>query len=320
MVGALARRGPDSEGFHVFPSASFGHRRLSIYDLSDAGKQPMLSPDGQLAVVFNGAIYNHLELRAELVAAGYRFKSHTDTEVLLHAIDHWGARAALDKLRGMFSFVSVRHIHGRVHVFAAIDPAGMKPLAWTIAPDPDAPNTRTLLLASDCDALRDLMPVKPALDPIGLCHVLSIGYSPAPGTVWSGVQKFVPGTFLEWSTGDAAPTLGTYWSPPNHAADEADAEVFEHLLARITREHLIGDVPVGMFLSAGLDSASIALALADSGADVSRIAGYTLSTSAPTDEAADASSIARMLGMPEGTVKSHLHRARVALGEMMKEQ
>src|SRR5688572_7944357 len=104
MMSTLARRGPDGEGLEVWDTAALGHRRLAIFDLSDAGYQPMLSPDSTIGVVFNGAIYNFRELRLELETQGYQFKSHTDTEVLVHGYRAWGLEALLARLRGMFAF------------------------------------------------------------------------------------------------------------------------------------------------------------------------------------------------------------------------
>ena len=303
-IALLSRRGPDGHACRAVANnhALLGHTRLAIQDLSAAAAQPMSTPDGSLTISYNGEIYNAPELRSQLTASGRTFHTRSDTEVLLHAIAEWGPRPALDKLRGMFSFVAVQHANGRTNVFAAVDPAGMKPLAWTLAPDPDAPGERLLMLASECDALRELMPTKPRVDATGLRHVLSVGYCPAPHTVWAGVQKLGPGTFLEWN-GAAEPTVGAWWSPPAHPSEAHDAEPFDLLLARLANDHLIGDVPVGMFLSAGLDSASIALALAERATPMSSIASYTLSTNAPTDEAADAAEIARMLGMTHRTIR-----------------
>jgi asparagine synthase (glutamine-hydrolysing) len=119
MVSALAHRGPDGEGVEVWDAAVLGHRRLAIFDLSEAGRQPMLSPDGLTGVVFNGAIYNFLALRDELEARGYEFRSHTDTEVLIHGYREWGIDALVARLRGMFAFAlwddrsASRRLHGR---------------------------------------------------------------------------------------------------------------------------------------------------------------------------------------------------------------
>src|SRR5829696_707631 len=128
MMSTLARRGPDGEGLEVWDRAVLGHRRLSIFDLSDAGRQPMLSPDASVGIVFNGAIYNFRELRAELEAQHYTFQSHTDTEVLVHGYDAWGLDRLLDKIRGMFAF-ALWDDRKRT-LFLVRDRLGVKPLLY----------------------------------------------------------------------------------------------------------------------------------------------------------------------------------------------
>ncbi len=304
----LSRRGPDGRGVLSACNnhALLGHTRLAIQDLSDLGAQPMSTPDGSLTLVYNGEIYNTPALRDDLRDVGRVFRTHSDTEVLLHALDEWGLLDTLSRLRGMFSFVAVREVAGDVRVMAAVDPAGMKPLVWTLTDDPDAgtrSQSKALSIASECDALRLLVPGPPALNPDALIRVLSIGYSPAPDTVWKNFHKLPPGTLLEWTTHDtAAPRITPYWSPPMHADDSQPQASFAPLLQQLTAEHLIGDAPIGIFLSAGLDSTSIALALADSGAPMSRIQAFTLGQDVPADEAADAAAIAHALGMPHTTI------------------
>ncbi len=303
-IAALSRRGPDGQDIRSVAShhALLGHTRLAIQDLSHSAAQPMSTPDGALTITYNGEIYNAPDLRRELETLGHTFRTRSDTEVLLNAIAEWGPRPALEKLRGMFSFVAIRHEHNRTTVFAAVDPAGMKPLCWTLISSAANSGTPNLILASDCDALRELLPSKPSLDVTALHHILSIGYSPAPRTVWQGINKLPPGSFLEWD-GVAPPTVGPWWSPPEHIHESRDPKSFEHLLSRLAADHLIGDVPIGIFLSAGLDSTSIAVALAQSGTSMSSIAAYTLSTNDPIDEAADAAALAHSLGMPHRTVR-----------------
>lgn len=299
----LARRGPDGRGVHATTHALLGHTRLAIQDLSVAAAQPMVTPDGSLSLVYNGEIYNAPALRTELRSEGRVFRTHSDTEVLLHALDCWGLKETLERIRGMFSFVAVRERAGTVHVMAAVDPAGMKPFVWSVADDPEVRGGKCLLIASDCDAMGHLAAAAPTLNIGALRRVLSVGYVAAPETVWYGVRKLTSGGCLEW-TGRAsdAPVVSTYWQPPTGADAGHDESSFVPLLRRLATEHLIGDVPVGMFLSAGLDSASIALALHESGAEMSRIQAFTLSTGDPADEAADAGEIARALGMPHRVI------------------
>src|ERR1044071_753872 len=129
MMSTLARRGPDGQGVKIWRGAVLGHRRLAIYDLSELGAQPMLSPDGAVGITFNGAIYNFRELRAELEAAGYNFKSHTDTEVLLHGYDAWGLDKLLERIRGMFAF-ALWDDRKRT-LFLVRDRLGVKPLLYS---------------------------------------------------------------------------------------------------------------------------------------------------------------------------------------------
>ncbi|MBY0262371.1 MAG: asparagine synthase C-terminal domain-containing protein, partial [Phycisphaerales bacterium] len=171
---------------------------------------------------------------------------------------------------------------------------------------PDSHAGPTLTLASDCDALRALLPSAPALDPSSLIRVLTYGYCPAPHTMWSGVRKLGPGQRLHWKHSEPAPQLVSWWHPPQTLAPSATTDLdADTRLTNVCAEHLIGDVPVAMFLSAGIDSAAVALALHRSGADMSRITALTLSTGDSTDggdESADAADLAHRLGMPHRVV------------------
>ena len=150
-IATLSRRGPNGHAVRSVANnhALLGHTRLAIQDLSENAAQPMSTPDGSLTITYNGEIYNAPDLRRELESLGHTFRTRSDTEVLLNAIAQWGPRPALDKLRGMFAFVAVQYDHARTTIFAAVDPAGMKPIAWTLVPNPDAPGATQLLIASD---------------------------------------------------------------------------------------------------------------------------------------------------------------------------
>jgi|GEM_PF-1168364 len=302
----LARRGPDAGRTQHLASgrATLIHRRLAIQDPSHAADQPLhadLPDGGTLWLVYNGELYNAPSLRARLESLGARFTTHSDTEVVLHAVRLLGFLPALDLFRGMFALVCLTIApDGDLELDAAVDHAGMKPLAFHFSTAP-AP---TLTLASDCDALRALLPEKPELDQAALLRVLTLGYSPAPNTMWAGIRKLGPGQRLQWSTRQPAPLVATWWSPPEALAISSrpdHARDAEDLLTTVCADHLIGDVPVAMFLSAGIDSAAVALSLKRSGADMSRITALTLSTADTTDggdESADAADLARRLGMP----------------------
>ena len=303
----LSRRGPDGHGTHVTPHTLLGHTRLSIQDLSVSAAQPMSiingEDNGSLTLIYNGEIYNAPALRTELQTNGRTFRTHSDTEVLLHAIDCWGHVEALSRVRGMFSFAAIRETNNGLHLIAAVDPAGMKPLVWSLIDDPEARGEKLLVIASDCDALRLLTPASPAIDIDAIRCMLSIGYIPAPHTAWTNIHKLLPGTMLEWSGGACKPpVVMSYWQPPSETNLSHNEAAFAPMLEELVTEHLIGDVPVGMFLSAGLDSISIALALHNSGADMSRIQACTLSDGDPSDESSDAVAFAHALGMPHRVI------------------
>jgi asparagine synthase (glutamine-hydrolysing) len=303
-MARLRRRGPDGEGSWCSPCgrARLGHARLAINDLSDAARQPMVWPDaarhadiggdadGAVALVFNGEIYNAPALRRELQGLGHGFASTGDTEVVLRGHLAWGFGPMLERLAGMFSIVLWDGRSGEA--FAAVDHAGMKPLAWAV-------REGALLAASDCDALRAILPEQPELDGVGLCHVLTLGYCPPARTVWSGVRMLEPGQAMRFVPGDASPTLWRHWSPPDEAgvAPESpgrDRETFEGLFETVVGEHLLSDVPVGLFLSGGLDSTAVALALRRLGRPVKAL---TLGLAGVDDEGPAAAETAAMLGL-----------------------
>lgn len=286
-MARLARRGPDGHGTYQTADRRvlLAHTRLAIQDLTDAGRQPMSDrePDPTISVTFNGEIYNAPALRRELERVGYTFRSHADTEVLVHGYAHWGIDGVLERLCGMFAFVLLdQRAPNAPIIHGAVDPASMKPLTWAFINDA-APR---LAIASDCDTILAAWTGESGflrrLDAEGLCHVLSVGYCPAPGTVWRGINKLRPGEKLTWRVGnDATPTISRYWHAPENlhtttARDEQDQ--FEQLWRTIVDEHMLADVPVGLFLSAGLDSSSVALALAQSGR-CNQVTAYTLTAS-----------------------------------------
>lgn len=307
-MNRLARRGPDGSGIWRSPDAriTLAHTRLAIQDLSAAASQPMHSADGTVALIYNGEIYNAPALRSELIREGARFCTHSDTEVLLESLRIRGIERTLESLRGMFAFAAViTNRDGSRTLHAAVDHACMKPLVWCFAPT--GAYGPTLTLASDCDALAALLPERPTIDHAALAHILSAGYIAAPRTVYTGVHALGPGQRLEWRIDDESPPrVSTWWSPPESLAapvsDEREQAHFNDLLPRIVSEHLIGDVPIALFLSAGLDSSAIALALKRAGADMSRIRAFTLTTG-HHDESADARALAERVGMPHESVR-----------------
>jgi asparagine synthase (glutamine-hydrolysing) len=305
---ALARRGPDGAGELTICSGrvTLLHRRLSIQDLGARAAQPMTSMDGSVSLVFNGEIYNVVELRTKLERQGARFNTRSDTEVLLHALRLWGLADTLEMLRGMFAFVAIRQHGTQIDIEAAVDHVAMKPLLWSF--EHSAKSGPTLSIASDADALMALLPRRPGLDPVGLCHVLSVGYCPQPLTMWQGIHALRPGHVMRWRVGEThGPQVARWWQPPEsaHASTRhADAafdfrQTFEH----VVHEHLVGDVPIGMFLSAGLDSSAVALALHSRKAGHDLPIAYSLTSGGPDDESTDARALATALGMRHETIR-----------------
>ena len=258
MTDLLRHRGPDGEGHHFDGPLGLGHRRLSIIDLSDAGRQPMSTPDGQLWISLNGEIYNYQELRAELEAKGHTFRSHTDTEVLLHLYQDEGPEC-LSRLNGMFAF-AVWDARRR-RLFLARDHFGIKPLYYTHT------NT-TFAFASEIKALVGADGVRAELDQDGLADYVTFQFTLGDKTLFRGVRKLLPGHYLIVESG-ADPVIRQYWDV-NFEVDtgrtEADFQQrLRELLDDSVRLQLRADVPVGAHLSGGLDSTTVTALAAATG-------------------------------------------------------
>lgn len=254
MLRSLRHRGPDDEGLWQGKSgeARFAHARLSILDLSAAGHQPMSTPDGRFTITFNGEIYNFAELRAGLVAQGVPLRSHTDTEVILNLYIQDGP-ACVKKLRGMFAF-AIWDEHERSCFFAR-DPFGIKPLYYTIIPD-------GLVFASELRALLHSGLVPRALDAAAVAGYFKMGTVPEPLTMVKNVRRLEAGCTLTWKSGRIS--TGPYWSVefPQHLPPVKDPVTYaREALLESVRHHFVSDVPVGIFLSGGMDSTAV-LALA----------------------------------------------------------
>ncbi len=262
MVAAEASRGPDGEGLWRDGPVALGHRRLAIIDLSAAGAQPMLDDELGLAIVFNGCIYNHRQLREELRGLGHRFRSTSDTEVILKAWHQWGV-ASLDRLYGMFAFALVERTSGRLVLVR--DRLGIKPLYVSQVGG-------RLRFASTLPALLAAGDVDTAIDPVALHHYLSFhAVVPAPLTVLAGVRKLPPATVrIVQADGSAEDT--TYWRP-EHTRDPARAgwsrTDWQEALLEATRvaveRRMVADVEVGVLLSGGFDSSLVVALLAQAG-------------------------------------------------------
>ena len=249
MMDKIIHRGPDSSGQYVDNNICLGFRRLSIVDIAD-GDQPMFNEDGNLVVVFNGEIYNHLELRKNLIMAGHTFKTnHSDTEVLLHGYEEYGAEL-VKKLRGMFAFVIFNRTTGEI--FGARDMFGIKPLYYTFA-------NNSFIFGSEIKSFLPHPEFKKELNPDALAHFLSFQYSPTEETFFKGVFKLPPAHYF---TFDGKELVKTRYFVPDFKAEEGSLDYYSDKVDSAGREsvkaHKIADVEVGSFLSSGIDSSYIA--------------------------------------------------------------
>lgn len=280
MLARIAHRGPDGQGTFVEGPAALGHCRLAIIDLQ-GGAQPLYSEDKNFVVVFNGEIYNYRELTAELTALGHTFTTRTDTEVLLHGWEQWG-RELLPRLRGMFAF-ALWDRRAQV-LFCARDMFGIKPLYYCRCAD------GTLLFASEIKAFLDHPSFEKQLNTAQLPLYLSCQYSPGRDTFFAGVQKLLPGHFLEFSEGIVRTTR---WVQPAFLPGDTPpaSDELEVVLRQSAEVHKIADVEVAGFLSGGVDSAYLT-ALARPART------YTISYAEPKyDESFPARALARNLGL-----------------------
>jgi asparagine synthase (glutamine-hydrolysing) len=287
MLSTLARRGPDGEGVEGWNRAVLGHRRLAIFDLSDAGYQPMQSPNGAVGIVFNGAIYNFRELRVELEAQGYAFKSHTDTEVLVHGYDAWGLDRLLARIRGMFAFALWDD--RKETLFLVRDRLGVKPLVYSV-------RDGQIAFASTVRALRAADFVD-EIDDVAVAEYLEFGYVTDQRSIYRGAQKVAAASVVEWSAGKLQ--TREYWRPPVPTTKQPSfAEALqetERLFVRAVERRLFADVPIGALLSGGIDSSLVCWAIEHLGGDVT---AFTVGTPGdPADETADARKTAKRLGI-----------------------
>jgi asparagine synthase (glutamine-hydrolysing) len=262
MVRTLNHRGPDEQGSVLLPGVGLAMRRLSIVDIA-GGQQPFANEDGTMQVVANGEIYNFLEVKQQLIARGHQFRSRSDVEVLVHAYEEWG-ESFLTRIRGMFALALW---DGRTRtLIAARDRAGEKPLYYAQTP-------RGLRLASEIKALLSRPDVDRALDFEALDQFLTYEYVIAPRTIFRSIRKLPPAHYLIYRDGDLS--VHRYWDAADIElrswtdADAADA--LRQTLARAVRSQMMSDVPLGLFLSGGIDSSAVGIMLRDTpgGSDVS---------------------------------------------------
>ncbi|KAA3441995.1 asparagine synthase (glutamine-hydrolyzing) [Mesorhizobium sp. SARCC-RB16n] len=326
MTTALRHRGPDGEGFWMSREAgvAFGHRRLAIVDLSEAGRQPMQSASGRYVITFNGEIYNFRDLRRELEGAGNCFRGTSDTEIMLCAIETWGLDAALARFAGMFAFglwdLKTRVLH------LARDRMGKKPLYV-------ASTGEALIFASELKAIECFPGFSPELDLDAAATMLAKGWVPDNRCIWRDVFKLLPGSVLSVTAADFANArngaslthhIRRWWSLTEVAAKErreqiagSDEELtteLENLLGLAVRQRMVADVPLGAFLSGGIDSSTIvALMQAQSSQPVRT---FTIAFGeGGFDEAPHAAAVARHLG----TDHTELHLSPAAARDVIPE-
>jgi len=256
MGDTLRHRGPDDEGEMIGEDGDlcvgFGHQRLSIIDLSPAGRQPMSNEDGSIWITYNGEIYNFIALRAELERKGHRFKSSSDTEVVIHLYEELGIRC-LEKMNGMFAF-ALWDRHKKTLILAR-DRIGKKPLHYALS-------NEGIVFASELKALLTHPGVSREIDLKSLNRYLTYEYVPAPDSIFKSIKKLEPGHYLLYRQG--ATEMVQYWDLPltdNPMGYKTEAEYVEDLrerLANAVKSRLVADVPVGLFLSGGVDSSLIA--------------------------------------------------------------
>jgi asparagine synthase (glutamine-hydrolysing) len=260
MAARLSHRGPDDQGVWIDAQTGvgLGHTRLAIIDLSPAGAQPMMSSCGRFVLSYNGEVYNAPEMRAELEAAGRPFRGHSDTEVMVEGFAVWGVRQTIERSIGMFAF-AVWDRSARTLTLVR-DRLGIKPLYWGHADS-------SLVFASELKALTAVPGWQGDIDRDALAAFLRYGYVPTPMSIYRGIEKLAPGTMLECGE-DGKIRRTAYWSleevaargqaSPLEVADEQAVEELEALLGDAVRRRMVADVPLGMFLSGGIDSSTVA--------------------------------------------------------------
>lgn len=293
MAAALAHRGPDSRGIWTDAAAglALAHTRLAILDLTPAGAQPMVSACGRFAIVYNGEAYNDAELRAALPGVNWRGRS--DTETILEACARWGVEETAQRLNAMAAFALWDAAERRLWLVR--DRIGIKPLYYGIF-------SNLFVFSSEIKALYAVPEWKPELDPAARAAFLCWGYVPAPRAIWRGIAKLEPGTILSVRAGDS-PRLTRYWdaravalaglAAPIRATEAEAAERLEALLADAVRRQCVADVPLGAFLSGGVDSSAVVALMGNGRVPRSFTIGFT---SAAHDEAPHAAAVARHLG------------------------
>jgi asparagine synthase (glutamine-hydrolysing) len=304
MTDAVIHRGPDDFGYNIDAEAgvAFGFRRLAIQDLTPTGAQPMESASRRHVIVFNGEVYNQNELRAELASTGHTFRGSGDTEVLLEGFERWGVAATLRKARGMFGFAVYDRQEGTLTL--GRDRFGEKPLYYGFADG-------LLLFGSELRSLSCHPKWPTAINRAALSLFLQYSYVPSPTTIYEAASKVRPGTFLTFnlrSVGQPLPVEHIYFDPaevlsqaPRTGSSDELAEELDALLSSVINEQMISDVPLGAFLSGGIDSSTIVSLMQRGGGPAAKT--FTIGSDDPNyDESPYAEQVAKHLGTDHTTV------------------
>lgn len=256
MNDSQFHRGPVEGDIHVEPGLGFGHRRLSIIDLA-SGLQPLFNEDNTVAIVFNGEIYNFQALMQELAEKGHQFRTRCDTEVIVHAWEEWGDQC-VHRLRGMFAFAIWDR--NRKTLFLARDRLGIKPLHYAVLPD------GMFVFGSELKSILPAPGLSRELDPCAVEDYFAFGYVPEPRTIFKGARKLSPGETLTLTVGESRVEPKRYWDvpfKPHHGMTDRDIEgELIHKLREAVASHLVSDVPLGAFLSGGVDSSAVVAMMA----------------------------------------------------------
>ncbi len=306
MLDSISHRGPDDCGTFHDDFVSLGHRRLSIIDTSPLGHQPMFNEDYSIVITFNGEIYNFQKLKTELIDNGHRFRSKTDTEVLLHGYEQWGMASLLYKLEGMFAFTLWDSNLKKLYL--ARDCFGIKPLYYKYG-------TNKLVFASEVKALLayDKPKIK-EINPKGIIASLQHIGTPFELTVYKEYKQLEPGQFICWDINREQFNIETFWQwrlAPDIYDMETAKKLFWESICKSVEKHLVSDVPVGLFLSGGIDSSLIAVACAELGRDITCLTIAMNSSNPDHDESQYASSLCRHLGLTH-----KIHNMDVNAGKM----
>lgn len=305
VLSKIIHRGPDAQQAYSRKRLWLGHTRLAILDLSDAGVQPMMSQDGRFVIVFNGEIYNHLDIREELrmFQPNISFRGHSDTETLIESISYWGVDATISKLNGMFAFAVWDEQEKQLHLVR--DPFGIKPLYYILQSDQH--DQKEIFFASEIKVLKEMgFLLQPDKELLGT--LLTLGFTPSPKTMFHKMERLPPGHHMCFSEKEIHTTC--YIKPQKMTIGSSRDVILDqyqrHLAAAVQRQ-MISDVPVGVFLSGGIDSALVAAMARDAaiekGVDVPRTFTVGFEGETQACEIDDAAETARILGLPHTSIK-----------------